>query len=172
MIDPTLTAARFWRDVGNDVLLGGIGAEIVLDILWPEKRRERLKKIVIVLVGLVVIGGIWLERTSGDRVDNLSNDIQEAQRSKIISLDERLAARRITDRQEAELTKDMRPFSGQVFIPFGYFEDKESWDIINQIAQALIAARWKYVPSNSVAIVIAQPVSNSGRRASVSAMAR
>jgi hypothetical protein len=82
-LETALKFHRFWRDIGNDILLFGVMAEFLIDLFWPERPdlfpllRSRkattpflkwyrhlltTRGVVVVMMGLMVFAGVAVER--------------------------------------------------------------------------------------------------------------
>lgn len=96
-LETTLSAYRHLRNIGNLLILIGILAEIAIDILWPERStlfptlREykavtpcmrwwnhvySCRVLAIFAAGLVVLGGLMLERVEGENADQVADQIR------------------------------------------------------------------------------------------------
>jgi len=109
-LEPALALHRWWRDVGNDILLIGVLAEFLIDVLWPERpeifpllrgrRATRpflrwyahllaVRGIIVVVVGLAVFAGIALERWQGTKADEIADQIRTEQQTRIADAEDR-----------------------------------------------------------------------------------
>jgi hypothetical protein len=68
----------------------------------------------------------------------------ESQQATIISLQNRLAARSLTDAQVVDIIEQLKPFAGQHFDIVTYWRNPESVAVTNRIYAALISAGWLY----------------------------
>jgi hypothetical protein len=80
--------------------------------------------------------------------------ISAHQQDKIIALETRLAARKLSDDQIVEIAKRLKPFAPQTFQIIPYWKNPESLSLANRIAGALGDADWKLEnPTNGTQIV-------------------
>src|SRR5713101_2106 len=93
-LENALKAARWYRDLGNTILVVGIFAEILIEAIWPDAERSQVssfasrfskwwkdhfwkgKNVAILLAGLVTLSGLWLERTQGTKADDVADRIR------------------------------------------------------------------------------------------------
>lgn len=149
-LDVALASARWWRDIGIDLVIGGIIAEVLIETFWP-KNKERSKKIRMGLAGAVVAFGIWIETGESNKADDISDDIRHSQQSriatqqeKIFSLETCLAARHMSLDKQYKLTAALNPFAGTAFdAAIGPRDDPEPLYLLRAIHSALVAAGWK-----------------------------
>lgn len=135
----SLRNCRDLRDLGNLILLIGIGIEIAIDALWPEKPhlfallrgpkattaliklRDHLcsaRMLVMLAVGVAVIAGLVLERIKGACVDDKSNDIQTILQERIIELTPRY--RLLMPDVQKRIAPILKPFPRQRVILHEY----------------------------------------------------
>ena len=103
--------ARYWRDVGNDLLLLGIAAEIAIDVLCHDDGSAKKllnfipqKTAAVFLAGILVVVGIALERANGNRADIVADKIRDGQQSRIVALDnDLLTEQRLTAKERMTL---------------------------------------------------------------------
>lgn len=109
-LESALATYRWWRDVGNDLLLFGVLLEFMIDALWtatpdvfPLLRGKRatqplirwyahfltLRGMVVFLVGFVVFLGIAIERIEGARADQAVDRIRANLQRTIVMLSPR-----------------------------------------------------------------------------------
>jgi hypothetical protein len=96
-----LSTARAGRDHGNTILLIGILTEVAIDTFWRDRPRVfsqswrehffEKKTITILIVGLVIVGGLMLERRQGSIADDKAEEIQGYQQEQIADAENRLA---------------------------------------------------------------------------------
>ena len=91
----------------------------------------------------LVIGGVAIEALCMVSLFVFDEAISSAQQLKIISLEERLAARRLSDKQVSNMTDRLKPFAPQTFQIIPYWKNPESLYIANRIADVLIKAGWE-----------------------------
>jgi hypothetical protein len=101
--------------------------------------HHRIEKFGEILVILGVAGELALHIRSGQIEDR----IKATQRDKIITLEERLAARSFSPPQAADLAARLKPFSPLTFQIIPYWDDKESFDLANRIDVILEGIGWK-----------------------------
>lgn len=80
--------------------------------------------------------------------------ISAIQRSEIIALESRLAARTLSDAQVAGMRSKLGRFADQSFQIITYWQNKESLSIAERIADALIGAGWKIDQPKSFAALL------------------
>ena len=82
-LETALTGYQYWRDVGNDVLLVGLIADILIAAFLEHFRWKRWLEVV---ATLVVVLGVWAERRYGGYADDASRQIRAGQETKIAAL--------------------------------------------------------------------------------------
>jgi hypothetical protein len=68
--------------------------------------------------------------------------ISRVQRTEIVTLETRLAARTLSDDQVATIKSQLHRYAGQAFEIIPYWQNRESLDIANRIADTLTGAGW------------------------------
>jgi hypothetical protein len=96
-----LSIARTWRDHGNTILLIGILAEVAIDIFWRDKPhtfshawREHFREPKIIAtftIGVLIFGGLMLEREQGSVADDKADEIRGYQQALILDAETRVA---------------------------------------------------------------------------------
>jgi hypothetical protein len=92
----------------------------------------------------LVIVGVVAEAACTICLFVFDEGISGAQQSKIIALENRLAARSLLDGQFSDVVKRLKQFNGQEFDILTYWKNPESLAITNRIYDALLKAGWKY----------------------------
>jgi hypothetical protein len=131
-LDIALKFHRFWRDVGNDILLIGVLAEFLIDLLWLEppeifpllrgrhattpllkwyRHLLTMKGVAVGVVNLMVFAGIFLERWQGAKADDVSDQIRTDLQRRIIFLTPRY--RVLSPEAEQRISTALKPFAGQ-----------------------------------------------------------
>lgn len=151
-LEIALSAARFWRDVGTDLVIGGIAAEVFIEAFLkadssnftpPQKhRRERIKKWAMLLAGFVVLTGIGLEWRKSDLSDDIAGQISRTQQSMIIELSARIAPRFIEPSDAKALAEALKPFPSTHVVFWTYPADGEARLLVVQLANMFHAAGW------------------------------
>jgi len=108
--------------------------------------RPFLPKLGFILVALGVAAEFPLDiaiTSSEVQTQTAAEDEIRDLRKANLELEKRLAARGLSDEQVANLRKRLATSSGPEFMAIPYWDDKESMDIANRIADTLIGAGWK-----------------------------
>jgi hypothetical protein len=117
-LEIALAAHRALRDWGNTILVIGILVEIGIEGFWPEYTDNRwqfsictLKRFCIFLAGLVLLYGLWRERTEGILADTAADRIRANLQERIIAISPRnwLLPQSI----ESELAMGLKAYTGQ-----------------------------------------------------------
>ncbi len=154
-LETALKFHRFWRDIGNDILLFGVMAEFLIDLFWPERPdlfpllRSRkattpflkwyrhlltTRGVVVVMMGLMVFAGVAVERYQGGLADDAADNIRALLEREILSASQCT----VTDKF-VKLLKD-KP-KGEVRILYKH-EDTEAYFFALQISGSLRTAGW------------------------------
>jgi hypothetical protein len=128
-LETQLRTHRFWRDIGNALLLFGVLVEPIIDIFWTESpslplsrsrrattplkgRFEQLRKPVVLLVGLIVFGGIGLEWWEGTKADDVADQIRAIQQTRIAEAEDRAThAQQSADKSNERATSALKAAS-------------------------------------------------------------
>ncbi len=70
--------------------------------------------------------------------------ISSIQRGEIIALEDRLAARTLSDTQVSAIAEKLKAFGGQEFDIVTYWKNPEALGLANRLYDALLKAGWKY----------------------------
>jgi len=132
-----LEAAK-WACAGAYVI-ATIG--VTLGVYWEgaqfsKARQEFGNKVLIVSLAADTLFTIF--------VFGIDGWIGQIQRSEIITLENRVAARSLSDAQFADIAKRLAPLKGQQFHIVTYWKNPEALDISNRIYAALVKAGWLY----------------------------
>jgi hypothetical protein len=129
-LETALKAARWYRDLGNTILVVGIFAEILIEAIWPDAESSedhsfasrfskwwkghfwKGKNIAILFAGLVTLSGLWLERAQGTKADDVADQIRTSLEHTIISLSPRWQLLR-TEEVQKRLIAKLELFKGQ-----------------------------------------------------------
>ena len=87
MIDPSeilLTGYKHWRDIGNDLLIGGLIVEVFISAAIGEHRKY--KWLAELLAGVVVLVGVFIEVQNGNRADEVERRMRQASNERIAAL--------------------------------------------------------------------------------------
>lgn len=161
---------RFFSDpVASGLLLGDVLATLLVGIgivlETPEKPTIRQKvAMAMVVVGVVAetVCSVWLfthdasiiegqntrlvalsqETSSQQKEIGTQQDTIKSQNDKIIALEERLAARTLTGPDAKMIRSAVGKYAGEKFQAIPYWDDKESLDFANSVADVLISAGW------------------------------
>jgi hypothetical protein len=122
------------------LLAGDILATVAVGfgIIW-----EHGSAAVRVVANRLVIGGIILETLCSALLFAYDANVIGRQNDKIIALERRLAARALTEEQKAVIALRLKQFPPQTIQIIPYWQDKESLDIANAIADAVLKDDWK-----------------------------
>jgi len=80
--------------------------------------------------------------------------ISQEQRSEIISLQKRLAARTLLDNQIAGIAEKLKEYSGQEYEIIAFWNNKESVALMNRMISALDLAQWKQIKPDSPGLLL------------------
>jgi hypothetical protein len=89
----------------------------------------------------LVVGGVAFEAVCTLLLFGFDEGISNAQQSKIVRLESRLAARSLSETQVSDLKNSLRKFPGQHFQLFSY-KYAEASDMAAQIGEAALAVGW------------------------------
>jgi hypothetical protein len=130
------TADPYWPHfvlIGGSIVFGAfVGIGVILE---AENRRSFATMLVVVGIAFEAICTLLLFR--------FDETISGAQQSKIATLEQRLLARSLNDAQKSDIAKRLKEFPPQTIQIIPYWQDKESLDIGNAIADAVIKDDWK-----------------------------
>lgn len=79
-----LTGYKHWRDIGNDLLIGGLIVEVFISAAIAETRRY--KWLAELLAGVIVLVGVWVEVQYGGYADAIERQIRQQSNEKIADL--------------------------------------------------------------------------------------
>ncbi len=106
------------------------------------------------LANVLVVGGVAIEAVCTLLLFGFDEGISGKQQETIIALEERLAARKLSDAQVAAIAARLKPYSGQTFQIIPYWKNPESFAIANRLADTLKKADWKIdQPTSYTALV-------------------
>jgi hypothetical protein len=148
-LETLLSAARSARDWGNAVLALGILLEVAVDALWPKQpisfpvlhRRATtqlqkrqfpictLKGFCVVLAGLIVLFGLYRERTEGKEADDLADQIRTNLTRWLVALN----PRNLTIDQEKSLLAITTASKGLPAVVVWPQRDREVRHIVGQL---------------------------------------
>jgi hypothetical protein len=148
------------------LLVGAVvgGLAVGIGIFWESHK--------LTLATALVLLGVVVEAICTIFLFVIDEGISRAQQSTIIALENRLAARSLSDVQAADITERLKSFSLLTFQIIPYWDDKESKDIADRIDLILEGVGWKLENPTRftfIAGVIAGVVINIDSRASENA---
>lgn len=114
-------------------------AGVLLGVYWE---RELFPDDVQAYGWDVLVKSLAVELFCGAMIFAIDGRISHIQRDEIIVLQNRLAARKLSNAQIADMKRELEKFSGQKFLYDAYFV-KEVTDIGSQISDALEGAGWQ-----------------------------
>jgi hypothetical protein len=95
------------------------------------------------IANALVVGGVAIEAVCTLFLFGFDEGVSNAQQSKIVALEQRLAARTLSDEQLSDVSGQLRSFAPQTFQIIPYWKNPESLSIADRIASALIKAGWQ-----------------------------
>jgi hypothetical protein len=152
-LEAALKAARWYRDLGNTILVVGIFAEILIEAVWPDAKGSqdgsfasrfskwwkdhfwKGKNIAILLAGVVTLSGLWLERTQGTSADDLADQIRTNLESQTARLSE-IGPRDLSLDQQKALVETWRKYAGQTITLIGH-DDPDSGPLAYRLLELL-----------------------------------
>src|SRR5690242_14020545 len=99
-LETLLSGYKHWRDIGNDALIGGLIAEVVVIAVVSE--HWKYKWTCELAAGIVVLVGVWTEVTYSGYADEIERQIRQ-QSNKQIALLNREAGYARKDAADARL---------------------------------------------------------------------
>lgn len=79
-----LAGYKHWRDIGNDLLIGGLIIEVFISAVVSDKRKY--KWLPELLAAVLVLVGVWVEVQNGGRADEIERQIRRVSSEKIAGL--------------------------------------------------------------------------------------
>lgn len=111
---------------------------------WPPRSLREIVATILVIGGVIFEGAFTVVLFVFDEaISHRQEATIESQRSEIIALENRLAARSLSDTQASSIVGRLRSFAPLSFQIIPYWEDKESHDIAERIARILGTMDWK-----------------------------
>jgi hypothetical protein len=138
---------------------------ILLESHWPFSRMKFREKLGIILVVL----GVVIEASFTFALLTFDEGLSRSQKSQIIELESRLAARQLSDTEVSEIQNRLRQFAPAPFQIIPYWDDPESKNIADRIAFTLGTIGWRLENPERYTIipgVIAGVIVNVDSRAS------
>lgn len=80
-VELLLAGYKHWRDIGNDLLIGGLVVEVFISAAISETRKY--KWLAELLAGLIVLVGVWIEVQNGNSADEVERQMRQASAEKI-----------------------------------------------------------------------------------------
>jgi hypothetical protein len=109
---------------------------------FPKEKQQRGWRVLVASLAVDTLFTVLIFGTDGW--------ISHIQRDEIIALENRLAARTLSDEQISAIADRLKQFSSQEFDIVAYWKNPESLGLANRIYDALIKAGWKYdKPTNA-----------------------
>jgi len=183
--DTRIALEEFHSSIGYWILVAGLAGDIL--VLVVPRHRQRLEKILTAFFTIVIIVGVAVEHRADSAISLLVSQEQTAtalqvsdfqavasaanmqtaalrkeaenERLKRVEIEERVAWRRLTQKQQSEIGLRLRNFPGETGAVWFHASDIEGDTFASDIASALRAAHWKVVGPASV-LDLLKPTSN------------
>lgn len=153
--------------ISGDIL---VAVGIIIES-WPPKNRKELAALIF------VFGGVIMSALFTVALFVFDEGISGVQKSKIATLDARLAARVLSNAQISELRKTLEPFGSHTFTMNTYWDANEPLSITRQIGNdVLLADGWQFVRPTGyligviVGIQVYKPKDDPGGEAAAKAL--
>lgn len=169
--DARIAVEEFRSSVGYGILVAGLVGDIF--VLVVPGHRQRLEKLLTAFFTIVIIIGVAVEHRADNAISLLVSQEQtatalevsdaqvvasaanvqaaalgkeaEKERLKRVEIEERMAWRRLTEKQQGEIAAQLKNFPGETGGVWFNASDIEGDTFASDIAAALRAAHWKVV---------------------------